>query len=474
MKEHIISGNIFNVKTVNIDYIKDSDNIRIDCKDVSDLAASIKEHGILHPLTVTEDKNTLGLYYKLVAGHRRLAAAKIDGFKEVPCHVIKKQSKAELVEIALTENVSRMDMTAYEECLAVKSLSTKKNTPTQIAKRFGRSLRWVLTRKKLADAGETVLEKVKENKIPLSLAARLADLPDEVFKEELENRGGTLDEYDVKNILERYHKELSKAPFDTEACLTCEKCSACQTDLFDENQKQICLDPDCWENKIKEALDKRISELESNGVKLSPNNEWNYRIQSYKQDELKKAEDAGIKKRVYIDPETLKETEYYDERDLPDYVEESEEEKEERINAQRRENNITNKQESLWKDAIREKIADAIQHGPATHMVALLAMTANCCDCAFNADEVSTLTGIDKDSDDFDKYPDPKQFKTDITPSIIARAALNSVHVVIDSVYGIDNLKAIYRIFCNGDAEKLMPSRELAEKALDEKDNDED
>ena len=64
MKEHIISGNIYDVKTVNIDYIKDSDNIRLDCNDVSDLAASIKEHGILHPLTVTEDKNTLGLYYK--------------------------------------------------------------------------------------------------------------------------------------------------------------------------------------------------------------------------------------------------------------------------------------------------------------------------------------------------------------------------------------------------------------------------
>ena len=53
MKEHIISGSIYDVKTVNIDYIKDPDNIRLDCNDVSDLAASIKEHGILHPLTVT-------------------------------------------------------------------------------------------------------------------------------------------------------------------------------------------------------------------------------------------------------------------------------------------------------------------------------------------------------------------------------------------------------------------------------------
>lgn len=97
-------------------------------------------------------------------------------------------------------------------------------------------------------------------------------------------------------------------------------------------------------------------------------------------------------------------------------------------------------------------------------MVALLAMTANCCDCAFNEDEVSRLTGIDKDSDDFDEYPDPKQLKEDITPSIIATSALHSVHVVIDSVYSMDNLKAIYRIFCNGDIEKLMPSREEAEK----------
>ena len=111
MKEHTISGNTFAVKTVNIDYIKDSGNIRANDSDVSDLAASIKAHGMLHPITVTQDKASLGLYYVLVAGHRRFAAAKQIGLKEIPCHVISDQSKAALQEIALTENVSRVEMT---------------------------------------------------------------------------------------------------------------------------------------------------------------------------------------------------------------------------------------------------------------------------------------------------------------------------------------------------------------------------
>ena len=79
-------------------------------------------------------------------------------------------------EISLTENITRMDMTPYEECMAVKALSGKKKTPAAIAKHFGRTLRWVLVRKKLADAGDKVLKKVKEGVIGLDAAAKLASI----------------------------------------------------------------------------------------------------------------------------------------------------------------------------------------------------------------------------------------------------------------------------------------------------------
>ena len=129
MKEHTISGNTFAVKTVNIDYIKDSGNIRANDSDVSDLAASIKAHGMLHPITVTQDKASLGLYYVLVAGHRRFAAAKQIGLKEIPCHVISDQSKAALQEIALTENVSRVEMTPTKNASPSRTSKTRRTLP---------------------------------------------------------------------------------------------------------------------------------------------------------------------------------------------------------------------------------------------------------------------------------------------------------------------------------------------------------
>ena len=205
----------YSFRTINVDNIVDSGNIR-EVKGIDDLIASIQAHGIINPITVTNDFG-MSTNYRVLAGHRRLAAAVQLGLKKIPCHVVDKDQES-IDEIQLSENVTRMDMTPYEECMAVKSLSNSKKTPAAIAKHFGRTLRWVLVRKKLADAGDKVLKKVKEGVIELAQAAKIADLPDNVFKRELEGCYRT-DKYFIDSVLDRFHKDLSRAPFEHEACL---------------------------------------------------------------------------------------------------------------------------------------------------------------------------------------------------------------------------------------------------------------
>ena len=107
----------YSFRTINVDNIVDSGNIR-EVKGIDDLIASIQAHGIINPITVTNDFG-MSTNYRVLAGHRRLAAAVQLGLKKIPCHVVDKDQES-IDEIQLSENVTRMDMTPYEECMAVK------------------------------------------------------------------------------------------------------------------------------------------------------------------------------------------------------------------------------------------------------------------------------------------------------------------------------------------------------------------
>lgn len=84
---------------------------------LEELAASIKEHGLIQPIVVRKKKD----YYEIVAGERRWRAAKLAGIKEVPV-IIKDYSSQELMEIALIENLQREDLNPIEEAMAYKRL----------------------------------------------------------------------------------------------------------------------------------------------------------------------------------------------------------------------------------------------------------------------------------------------------------------------------------------------------------------
>ena len=102
---------------------------------LNELAASIKEHGIIQPLIVREK----GDFYEIIAGERRWRAARIAGLKEVPV-LVKNYEARELYEIALIENLQRENLNAVEESVAYQKLIEEYNlTQEEVAKRIGKS-----------------------------------------------------------------------------------------------------------------------------------------------------------------------------------------------------------------------------------------------------------------------------------------------------------------------------------------------
>ena len=110
---------------------------RFDANELDELAASIREHGVIHPLVVTHGENT-GEYI-LIAGERRLLAAGKAGLESVPV-IIRDASQQQLVELALVENVQRADLGPLEAAEAYRQLAEDFNlSHDEIAARVGKS-----------------------------------------------------------------------------------------------------------------------------------------------------------------------------------------------------------------------------------------------------------------------------------------------------------------------------------------------
>lgn len=107
----------------------------LDNTSLEELIASIKEKGVITPITVQEvDKG-----FMLVAGERRWRAAKLAGLKKIPVYLIKVADDAELMEMSLIENIQRENLNPIEEAEAYEVLQSEFNlNQTSIAKAVGK------------------------------------------------------------------------------------------------------------------------------------------------------------------------------------------------------------------------------------------------------------------------------------------------------------------------------------------------
>ncbi len=129
---------------------------------LSELADSIKEHGLLQPILV-RSKAAGG--YEIIAGERRWRACRMAGLRTVPV-VIKEMDEREAAEVALIENLQREDLNPVEEALGYRSLMVSYGlTQEQVAERMGKSRSAVANTLRLLDLTPGETEALKAGKI---------------------------------------------------------------------------------------------------------------------------------------------------------------------------------------------------------------------------------------------------------------------------------------------------------------------
>lgn len=143
---------------------------------LADLADSIREHGIIQPLTV---RKLASGYYQIIAGERRWRAARLAGLSDVPVVIIEADDK-KAMELALIENLQRADLNPIEEALGYQELmGTYEMTQEQAAARVGKSRPAVANALRLLSLSPAVLELVKDGALSAGHARALLPVKDE-------------------------------------------------------------------------------------------------------------------------------------------------------------------------------------------------------------------------------------------------------------------------------------------------------
>lgn len=146
----------------------------VDQEKLEELAASIREHGLIQPLIVTE---TSAGEYALIAGERRWRAATLAGLEKLPV-VVKEASPQEMLEMAIIENVQRDDLNAIEEAVAYQQLIDEFGMTQEIvARRVGKSRPTVANLVRLLKLGPDIQAAVVEGKMNGAHARALLPLP---------------------------------------------------------------------------------------------------------------------------------------------------------------------------------------------------------------------------------------------------------------------------------------------------------
>lgn len=198
-------------KYIPLDYLQPHpENPRKELGDLDELVASIKENGIYqnltvvpHGMTTMDDDGNIVQGYRVIIGHRRMAAAKEAGLYEVPCFVVKMDYQTQL-ETMLLENMQRSDLTVYEQAQGFQQLLDFGATIEDISQKTGFSQSTVRRRVKMTELDQVKLKNVSSRQINLMDFDELAKI------EDLDERNSVLDAIGTANFDRRLRYALNK------------------------------------------------------------------------------------------------------------------------------------------------------------------------------------------------------------------------------------------------------------------------
>lgn len=169
------------VKNIPLEKIKVGEYAqRIESEDdgIEELAVSIRRVGMLVPVVVFRDGDT----FVLVAGHRRVVAAKDAGLDVVPA-IVREAGEAQAKEVSFAENLFRKDLSPIELAAAIKDcLDQNTLSIDELAAGLHRSCHWVQSQVALLNWPDDVLEVIHHGKISISAASNLACVEDDVYR----------------------------------------------------------------------------------------------------------------------------------------------------------------------------------------------------------------------------------------------------------------------------------------------------
>jgi ParB family chromosome partitioning protein len=215
---------------------------------LSELAVSIKEHGLLQPLIVTEEP---GGGYIIIAGERRWRAAQSLGLIQISC-IIRSFEQQQLQELSLIENIQRVDLQPLEEAQAYRDLMDQYNyTQEALAARLGKSRSHVANTLRLLTLAPPFQELLRAGALTAGHARALLSLPDQERQAFLAERI-TQDGLSVRQA-EQLALALREEPQEEPQTTTSPKPAAKQHPVFTDIANRL---KDKWGVKVA-VLDKQ-------------------------------------------------------------------------------------------------------------------------------------------------------------------------------------------------------------------------
>lgn len=295
---------------------------------LAELAASIKEKGVLQPILIrpmprfravlltsgryavtnqfgfelsnhdTEweaekasndrtSKQNQRCLYELVAGERRWRASKIAGVATIPA-ILRELDDKTALEIQVIENLQRTDLSALEEAAGYKRLIAEHGyTADSLAERLGKSKSYVYGRLKLCGLPPVVSKHLASGEISPSIAELIGRVPSEELREKLcavlfrhadAEWGHPPTFRATKDLIEReYMKELKGAPFSKSdaklipsagACTKCAKLTGNDRGSYPDGRADVCTDPICFKAKVAAQQKREVQKLANNGARV--------------------------------------------------------------------------------------------------------------------------------------------------------------------------------------------------------------
>jgi len=173
-----------------------------DQQELEELAESIRLKGLIQPIVV----RPAGANFELIAGERRLRAARIAGLTAIPA-LVRAATDQELLELALIENINRSDLNPIERAKAYQNyISTFNLTQDEAANRLGQSRPVVANYVRLLDLPQEIQDMLTSGQLSMGHARAILSLPTDDLRRKLANRAmaGRLSVREVERLVRRY------------------------------------------------------------------------------------------------------------------------------------------------------------------------------------------------------------------------------------------------------------------------------